>query len=213
MKGRNWPHTRVLMNSLHVLTAWVRFRFGLAASAESVLFEISLFIKSVAFYAGCNWFHSHLVAATFSSRVCLTALGISNILHELLKILSVASESYHTSNSDCTLWQSCNVFKILVRKSQCDIHVNLWDSDRFLYITVESILMFKNPHWAVFKVFWRIGFEVYWWQPPSRTLSGILQVLLNCHHQFSFLVKLKNARSFARCLQTVFENEYLWRSL
>ena len=69
--------------------------------------------------------------------------------------------------------------------------MNLHDADRFLYITEEFILRFKNPHWAVFKAFWRIGFEIYWWQPASRTLTGKLQVLLNCHQQFSLLVKLK----------------------
>ena len=68
--------------------------------------------------------------------------------------------------------------------------MNLHDADRFLYITEEFILRFKNPHWAVFKAFWRIGFEIYWWQPASRTLTGKLQVLLNCHQQFSLLVKL-----------------------
>jgi hypothetical protein len=69
--------------------------------------------------------------------------------------------------------------------------MNLRDSDWLIYITGESNRRFKNPHWAVFKAFWRIGFVVYWWQPASRTLSGKLQVHLNCHHQFSVLVKLK----------------------
>jgi len=78
-----------------------------------------------------------------------------------------------------------------VRRSQCNIHKNVQDTDRFLYIIGESNRKYKNPHWAVFKAFWRIGIEVSWWQPASRAPSSKLQVLLNCHHQFSELVKFK----------------------